>query len=87
MKAMTVHFTSREFNQDLARAKRAARKEPVIISDRGKPAHVLLSYQDYQRLGGRRSSIGDLLSNPEVAVVEFDPPRLDDMGFAPATFD
>jgi len=34
-------FSSREFNQDAARAKRAARNGPVFITDRGRPAHVL----------------------------------------------
>lgn len=43
-------LTSREFNQDLGRAKRAAEHGPVVVTDRGKPAHVLLSYEEYQRL-------------------------------------
>ena len=37
--------TSRELNQDVARAKRAAKSGPVFITDRGKPAHVLLSIE------------------------------------------
>ena len=43
-------FTAREFDQDLARAKRAAAEGPVIITDRGKPAHVLMSYEAYEAL-------------------------------------
>ncbi|MFM7342476.1 MAG: type II toxin-antitoxin system Phd/YefM family antitoxin, partial [Betaproteobacteria bacterium] len=42
--------SSREFNQDAGGAKRAARKGPVIITDRGRPAHVLLSFEAYQKL-------------------------------------
>ena len=37
--------TSRELNQDVARAKTAAKSGPVFITDRGKPAHVLLSIE------------------------------------------
>ncbi|TAH38947.1 MAG: type II toxin-antitoxin system Phd/YefM family antitoxin, partial [Gammaproteobacteria bacterium] len=38
-------LTSRELNQDIARAKRAAKRGPVIITRRGKPEHVLLSVE------------------------------------------
>jgi prevent-host-death family protein len=40
-------MTARQFNQDVSAAKRAADAEPVIITDRGAPSHVLLSYQEY----------------------------------------
>lgn len=43
-------FSSREFNQDTARAKRAARNGLVFITDRGKPSHVLMSIEEYERL-------------------------------------
>lgn len=43
-------LSSREFNQDTARAKRAAKNGPVFITDRGKPSHVLLSIEEYERL-------------------------------------
>jgi hypothetical protein len=36
----------------------------VFITDRGKPAHVLLSIEDYQRLTGRHGSIIELLGLP-----------------------
>ena len=36
-------LTSREFNQDIGRAKREAKQRPVFTTDRGKPAHVLLA--------------------------------------------
>jgi prevent-host-death family protein len=54
-------MSSREFNQDTGRAKNAARRGPVFITDRGHPAHVLLTFEDYQRLSGNRDSIIDLL--------------------------
>lgn len=57
-------LSSREFNQDTGRAKSAARRGPVVITDRGRPAHVLLTYEDYQRLAGEKGSIVDLLGSP-----------------------
>jgi prevent-host-death family protein len=57
-------MTSREFNQDASKAKRAASEGPVFITDRGRPAHVLLTIDEYRRLVGRGGSIGELLSMP-----------------------
>ena len=48
-------LTSREFNQDVSRAKRAANKGLVIVTDRGCPSHVLLSTEAYQRLNGKHN--------------------------------
>lgn len=42
-------LSSRGRNQDIDRAKRAAKDGPVIITDRGKPAHVLLSFEESER--------------------------------------
>ena len=69
-------LTSREFNQDVGRAKRAADQGPVIITDRGRPAYVLMRHDTYRRLVGKEMSIRDLLSHPESADVAFEPPRL-----------
>jgi len=68
-------LSSREFNQDTSRAKKAASEGPVFITDRGKPAHVLLSIEDYQRITAKHRSIVDALSMPGLADIEFDPPR------------
>ncbi|MEN5116799.1 type II toxin-antitoxin system Phd/YefM family antitoxin [Luteimonas sp. TWI662] len=68
-------LTSRELNQDVGRAKREANHGPVFITDRGKPAHVLLSIEDYRRLTGRRRSLAEALAMPGAADIEFDPPR------------
>ena len=69
-------LSSREFNQDTSRAKKASSKGPVFITDRGKPAHVLLSMEEYQRLSGQRRSILEALSMPGLGDIEFDPPKL-----------
>lgn len=68
--------TSRERNQDVARAKRAARSGPVFITDRGKPAHVLLSIEDYRRLAGVRRSLADALSMTGLADIDPEPQRV-----------
>jgi prevent-host-death family protein len=56
--------TSREFNQDTGGAKRAARTGPVYITDRGRPSYVLLTFEDYERLGANQLSLIDILSEP-----------------------
>ena len=68
-------LSSRAFNQDASGAKRAAKLGPVFITDRGRPAHVLLSMEDYQRLIGGQPRIADLLAMPVGADLEFDPPK------------
>lgn len=73
---MTVTtMTSREFNQDASRAKRAAQAGPVFITDRGRTAHVLLTVQAYQALTGKSASLADVLAMRVGAEIEFDPPR------------
>jgi prevent-host-death family protein len=67
-------LTSREFNQDRARAKRAARQGPVIVTERGKPDLVLMTFEEFQKRQGKSPSLGDLLSCPEIAEIEFDLP-------------
>ena len=69
-------LSSRELNQDVTRAKKATKAEPVFITDRGKPAHVLLSFEDYQRLTRQRRNIADALAMPGNADIDFDPPRV-----------
>ena len=64
MKMSMTTFDKREFNRDTSRAKKAAEKGPVVITDRGKPAHVLLNVEDYRRLAGDRRNIAELLALP-----------------------
>ena len=66
-------YTSREFNQDAGGAKRAAEEGPVYITDRGRPAHVLLSIDEYRRLTEPASSIVDMLAMPHDDGTEFEP--------------
>ena len=80
---MTTTMSSRAFNGDAARAKRAAAEGPVIITDRGRPAHVLLSWDEYARLTGQGARIADLLHHEGAAKIPFDPPGLEG-GLRPA---
>ncbi len=68
-------MSSRAFNQDASGAKKAATKGPVFITDRGRPRHVLLSIEEYQRLTGARRSIVDALAMPGDTIIEFEAPR------------
>jgi prevent-host-death family protein len=70
-----VTVSSREFNQDVTRAKRAAEKGPVFITDRGRPAHVLLSMEQYRRLTGQRRNLLRVLSMPGLSSIELEIPR------------
>ena len=69
-------MSSRDFNQYTSRAKRAAKRGPVFITDRGRPSHVLLTVQEYERITGGQKSVAELLAMPGAAEVEFEPPRL-----------
>jgi prevent-host-death family protein len=83
---VATRMTSREFNQDTSRAKKAAEKGPVYITDRGRPAHVLLTYEAYEALLGP-GRVLELLAEPAgIEDVEFSAPRSRDLPRA-ATFD
>jgi PHD/YefM family antitoxin component YafN of YafNO toxin-antitoxin module len=69
-------FSSREFSQDAGRAKKAAKRGPVFITDRVRPAHVLLTIEEYRRITNKQEYILDLLAMPDAAEVEFEPSRL-----------
>ena len=75
---MSTTLTSRAFNQDTSRAKKAAENGPIFITDRGRPAHVLMTIEEYQRLSGEHVSLADALAQSGAeADFDFDPPRVD----------
>ena len=51
------------------------RPEPVIITDRGKPSHVLLSIEQYHRLVSDQRSIVDWLSAEDD--IDLEPHRIE----------
>jgi prevent-host-death family protein len=63
-------FSAREFNRDVSGAKRAADEGPVVITDRGEPAYVLLSFADYNEIRDRRSLVDVLQMHEDV---DFEP--------------
>ena len=77
---MATTISSREFNQDLGKAKRASNKGPVFITDRGKPAHVLMSMEHYKRLSGGGRNIVEMLAMPSDEDIELPIPDFKDIG-------
>lgn len=75
-------LSSRQFNQDASKAKKAAMAGPVIITDRGRPAHVLLTFAEYKRITGGRTKIADLLAMPGIEDIELNIPPLRDLAQA-----
>ncbi|CUI85249.1 type II toxin-antitoxin system Phd/YefM family antitoxin [Cognatishimia activa] len=70
-----THFTSREFNHSISKAKKDALHGPVFVTDRGKPSHVLLSYTQYQQITSENISIVEALSMPGLADIDFEPQK------------
>ena len=68
-------LSSREFQQNANQALKASRAGPVFITNRGRPAHVLLSYEEYRRITGKRRNIVEALSMPGLQDIEFEIPR------------
>ena len=73
---MVTTLSSREFNQDTGKAKKASEAGPVVITDRGKPAHVLMTFSDYQRVVGKRKNILDLVGMKGAGHIEFEPAKI-----------
>ncbi len=84
---MTITVTSRELNQNSSLVQRQAECEPVIITKRGKPSLVMLSYDEYQRITGGQQTLLDALGNHDAAFIDFEPPREPVIGFRPVEFD
>ena len=55
-------MSAQDFNRDVSAAKRSANAGPVVITDRGNPAYVLMSIADYRALEQPRSSLAALLA-------------------------
>ena len=74
----TQIFSSREFTRDVAAAKAAARTAPVLITDRGEPAFVMLNIEEYRRLQGKSTSLYSLMQRlPTLPDDVADIPRMD----------
>ncbi|KKX24498.1 type II toxin-antitoxin system Phd/YefM family antitoxin [Rhizobium sp. LC145] len=65
-----VTLSSRELNHDVSSAKKAAKSGPVIITDRGKPSHVLMTYDEYERLTGKHRNLVEALVMPGLSEID-----------------
>jgi prevent-host-death family protein len=70
----TTVMNSREFNQQVSRAKRAALQGPVFITDRGVEAFVLQSIRDFRSSGKEAPGLFDSLSMSDTEGMDFDAP-------------
>ena len=75
-------LSSRQFNQDASKAKKAAKAGPVFTTDRGRPAHVLLTFDEYKKITGGRTKIADLLAMPGIEDAELEIPQLRELARA-----
>lgn len=71
-----IHLSSREFNQDTSVAKKQTLNGPVIITDRGKPAHVLLTFDDYEKLKAQGPSFLEIIAQEDGDDFDYDLPKL-----------
>lgn len=79
-------LSSREFNQATSEAKKAAANGPVIITDRGRPSHVLMTFQNYLNLTEQnRNIINELAMQEDEADIDFEPTR-SNINIRPADF-
>jgi prevent-host-death family protein len=72
-----VTLSAREFNRDVSAAKRAAEREPVIITERGRPSHVLMTVDEYYRLTGGELDIVEWLSADDGIDLDIPPANLE----------
>jgi prevent-host-death family protein len=75
----TSTMTSREFNQHVSRAKRAAQDGPVIITERGKPSYVLMRHDEYEaksRTPVHLRNALEALTDPDASDIDIAFPRL-----------
>jgi prevent-host-death family protein len=80
-------LTVSEVNQDFSLAQSAVVKGPLVITKRGKPSLVLMTYDDYVRSTGKTKSLIELLHVPGLEDYDFEEfPRLDGK-VNPAVFD
>ncbi len=77
-------LSHREFKRDANKAQQAARDGPVFITDHGRPVHVLLTIEEYQRITSQPISIVEWLAMPDNTDLEFESPHLRGPLYLPA---
>lgn len=80
-------ISSQDFDRHAGGAKKAAASGPVFITDRGRPAHVLLTFEAYQQLVGADPSLLQAIAQSGGGDLDFEPPRLGEVIAEPADLD
>ena len=81
-------LSSREFNQKVGYAKKAAKRGPVFVTAHGRTTHVLLDVDEYRKIAGKGKTLYEALYYPELAKVDpdFEFGKIE-FDFRPAEFD
>jgi PHD/YefM family antitoxin component YafN of YafNO toxin-antitoxin module len=82
---MATTLSSKEF--DVESAKKSADDGPVFLTEDGHKTHVLLSVESYKRFTTEGLTLGDLLSNPAAAEIEFELPEREAQEFLSLGFE
>ncbi len=78
-------LSSRALNRGATKAKNSSKQGALFIIDRAKPAHVLLSFEQNQKLTQPRHNIVDALAMPGIEDIESNLPRAN-LEIRPADF-
>lgn len=65
-------FSSRDFNREPGRIKRAAINGPVVITERGRSIIAVMPFAEYERVKAPPGNILDALDMDEVGDIEVD---------------
>lgn len=72
---MTTTVTSHRFRGDVPAAMRAAERGPVVITDHGRPSHVLLTVEEFDRITGEQCLMGDVFWREQDPAFDTDLPQ------------
>jgi prevent-host-death family protein len=74
---MTIHtISSQAFNRSVSDAMKNSQTGPVLITVNGRPTHVFLTYENYQRLSGVKGSVVELLALPGAEDIDLSIPTM-----------
>ncbi|TAV19414.1 type II toxin-antitoxin system Phd/YefM family antitoxin [Rhizobium ruizarguesonis] len=68
-------MTGAAFNRNPSKAKKEASERPLVITDRGQAAYVLVSYAEFQ-LNWTPKTLFEAMRDPSADEREFEPARL-----------
>jgi prevent-host-death family protein len=79
----TTRLTVTEVNQNFSRARHALADGPVVITERGRPAFVLMTYEAFTARQGGKPSLLARIDVPGTEAIAFETPARE-RGFTPA---